>query len=148
MMFPIVAVIVIVLDQLSKLWIKNNIIYNSVLEFRTNLFQFHYIHNDGAAFSSLQGKQTLLIILTAALMLIIIIYFFYYKKTMSNLEMFSLGLILGGGIGNMIDRILYSYVIDFVELKFINFPIFNVADIGITCGCILFAITILFAKKE
>ena len=147
-MFPIVAVIVIALDQLSKLWVKNNLFYNSVLELRFNLFQFHYIHNDGAAFSSLSGKQTLLIIFTAVLMLIIVVYFFYYRKTISNLEKFSLGLILGGGIGNMIDRILYSYVIDFVELRFMNFPIFNVADIAITCGCILFAITILFSRKE
>lgn len=144
----VVAIISVVLDQVTKLWIKNNLFLNSVLELRFRLFQLHYIHNDGAAFSILQGKQSLLIIFTAVLMLAVIIYYIYYRKTMSTLEKFSLGLILGGGIGNMIDRIFYSYVIDFIELRFMDFPIFNIADIAITCGCILFAITILFSKKN
>ena len=108
--------------------------------------ELYYIQNNGAAYSILQGKQTLLILFTIAVMIGIIAYVIAFAKKTTKLEVFSLALILGGGIGNLIDRVMFGYVVDFIDTHII--PVFNVADIGITCGCILFALTILFAKKK
>ena len=146
-MFAIVAVLVIAGDQLSKLWVKTNMnLYDHITFFNQNYVELYYIQNNGAAYSILQGKQTLLILFTLAMMIGIIAYVVAYKKQASKLEIFSLALILGGGIGNLIDRVKYGYVVDFIDTHLI--PVFNVADIGITCGCILFALTILFSKKK
>ena len=145
-MFTIVAILAIVADQLSKLWVVKNMMLYDHLEFGTDLVELYYIQNNGAAYSILQGKQTLLILFTLAVMLGIIAYVIAYKSKASKLEIFSLALILGGGVGNLIDRVMNGYVIDFINTNII--PVFNVADICITCGCILFVLTILFSKKK
>ena len=145
-MFTIVAILAIAADQLSKLWVVKNMMLYDHLEFGTDLVELYYIQNNGAAYSILQGKQTLLILFTLAVMLGIIAYVIAYKSKASKLEIFSLALILGGGVGNLIDRVMNGYVIDFINTNII--PVFNVADICITCGCILFVLTILFSKKK
>ena len=145
-MFTIVAIFAIAADQLSKLWVVKNMMLYDHLEFGTDLIELYYIQNNGAAYSILQGKQTLLILFTLAVMLGIIAYVIAYKSKASKLEIFSLALILGGGVGNLIDRVMNGYVIDFINTNII--PVFNVADICITCGCILFVLTILFSKKK
>ena len=145
-MFAIVAAIVIALDQLSKHWVVNNMFLEEHITFNCPYFELFYIQNNGAAYSILQGKQTLLIVFTLVVMLGIVAYVIAYRKQVSGLEKFSLALILGGGVGNLIDRVMNGYVVDFINTNLI--PVFNVADIAITCGCILFAISILFVKKK
>ncbi len=146
-MFTVVALLVIACDQLSKIWVKTNMnLYDHIMLGNQEFVELYYIQNNGAAYSILQGKQTLLILFTLAVMIGIIAYVIAYKSRSSKLEIFSLALILGGGIGNLIDRVMNGFVVDFINTNII--PVFNVADIGITCGCILFILTILFSKKK
>ena len=146
-MFVIVSALIIIADQLAKNWVVNNMMLGSHIDWGAgDIFSFHYIQNNGAAYSILQGRQTLLILFTLAVMIGIVAYVIAYRKKTSKFEIFSLALILGGGIGNLIDRVLNGYVVDFIDIHII--PVFNVADIGITVGCILFAIAVLFSKKQ
>ncbi len=145
-MYLLIAIVFIAADRITKMLITNDMTLGQSRQVLGSLVDFTYIHNNGSAFSMFQGKQTFLIALTVILMIGVIIYWIIYKKSISIPEHIALALILGGGIGNLIDRIMYGYVIDFIDIHFI--PIFNVADIAITCGCILFAITVLFQKKK
>ncbi len=146
-MFVIISILIVVLDQLSKLWVKSNMMLFDCITFGNfKFFELYYIQNNGAAYSILQGKQLLLILFTLVVMIGIIVYAIVDRKKISKFEFFSLSLILGGGIGNLIDRVMNGFVVDFINIKVI--PVFNVADIAITCGCILFAIAILFPKKK
>lgn len=146
MIYLIITAVFIIADQISKNAVVSSMQLGESRTVIDGVFDLYYIHNDGAAYSILQGKQALLIVFTVILMIGILVYMFAYRKTMSAIESIALALILGGGIGNLIDRIAYGYVIDFLNIHII--PIFNVADIAITCGCILFAVTVLFSKKD
>ena len=109
-------------------------------------FKILYLRNDGAAYSILQGKQNFLVVFTILFMIFMIAYYVAYRKKMPKLEKFTIALILGGGIGNLIDRLLYSYVIDFIDISII--PVFNVADIAVTCGCGLFLLITLTSGQK
>ena len=146
MLYLILSALIIFIDRISKAWVDNNFILGQSQTIISPFVDFTYVQNNGAAYSILQGKQTLLIVFTLLVMIGILAYLIVYRKKISKLEQLSLSLILGGGIGNLIDRIILGYVIDFVNIHII--PVFNVADIGITIGCILFAITILFLDKN
>ena len=145
-MFAAVALLVIVLDRVTKIYIDKTMTLGQSRPFLGSLASLTYIHNSGAAFSILEGKQMLLIGLTGAVMVALCVYVSYYGKKLSFWERLSLALIVGGGIGNLICRIKYGYVIDFINIHFI--PIFNVADIAITIGCFLFCICVVFPKKK
>jgi len=145
-MYFLIAIGIIVLDQLSKWLVVNSMQLGEVRVVLGKLAELCYIHNNGSAFSMFQGKQTFLLVFTSILMIALIIYLIVCKESIGKAERVAIYMILGGGIGNMIDRILYGYVIDFFNIHII--PIFNVADIAITCGCILFAIAVLFEKKK
>lgn len=102
-------------------------------------FKFLYTENIGAAWSIFSGNQLALIIISI-IAIIFIIFYIIFEKTNSKLLYVSLAFILGGAIGNMIDRIALGYVRDFIKFEFINFPIFNIADISLTIGVILIII--------
>lgn len=145
-MFIAVAVLVIVLDRITKIYIDSTMTLGYSRPLLGRFAEFTYIHNSGAAFSILQGKQTVLIVLTLIVMLGIAVYVSVYGKKLSFAERFSLALIMGGGIGNLICRIRYGYVIDFINIHFI--PVFNVADIAITIGCAIFCLCVLLPKNK
>ena len=111
------------------------------------LFQFSHAFNDGAAFSILEGQQWLFALIFV--LLTVAIVWIYCKKTFpfSKFEWICIAAIYGGGLGNMIDRLRLGYVIDMIETQFISFPIFNVADSFITCGCIALMISLIFFNK-
>ena len=101
------------------------------------LLQISYVQNTGAAFSSFEGQQWLF-----ALIFVVftgLVLYEYFKKPMgfTELERWCIAAIYGGGLGNMIDRVRLGYVVDMIETTFIEFPVFNVADCFITCGCVL-----------
>ena len=125
---------IFLLDQLSKYLVVIN--YNSLLKKDFLLFSFHYIENKGAAFNILSGSRIFLS-LVSVVFTVIILYLILRVKKHELTELYSYSFILGGTIGNGIDRILKGYVIDFINLDFINFPIFNIADISINIGFIL-----------
>jgi len=106
-----------------------------------------YVQNTGAAFSAFEGMQWLFALVF--LVLTGLIFWEYFKKSMpfTKLERWCIAAIYGGGLGNMIDRVRLGYVVDMIETEFITFPVFNVADCFITCGCILLMIHVVFFNK-
>lgn len=111
--------------------------------------ELFYIQNTGGGFSILEGHTWVLTVLTAALMAVIAVLL--VKKYFSHpLAMWMLTIILGGGLGNLIDRVRLGYVVDMFHFQFIHYPVFNVADILVVCGTIGFAIYYLFlyGKEE
>ena len=107
---------------------------------------FRLVHNFGAAWGSFSGMVIMIAVVSIVLCAIILAYMIYVAKEASVLETVGLALIFAGGVGNMIDRLLRGYVVDFIEPLFIDFPNFNIADAGITCGiiCVLIAYIIKF----
>ncbi len=102
-----------------------------------------YVENRGAAFGILQNQRWIFIIVTVAVMLTMLTYVIW-KKPQHKMLLTSFGLIVGGGIGNLIDRIVLTYVIDFIDFRLIHFPVFNIADICVVCGSVLLCIYVLF----
>jgi len=141
----------IALDQLTKLWAikylmpigKNSIdIFPGVLELR-------YLENKGAAFGILQNQQWIFLVLTV--LLIIAMVYIYFKMPFEKkywLLRWTMLILMAGAIGNAIDRIRFQYVVDFIYFSLINFPIFNVADIYVTCSIFVLVISFLFFYKE
>ena len=112
------AVFILAIDQITKFLTVANITLFGRVDFLPGIVSLTYVQNDGAAFSMLEGQQWLFAVVFA------------------------------GGLGNMFDRLRLGYVVDMISTDFMNFPVFNVADIFITCGCILLMLHLIFFNKE
>ena len=137
----IISVLCILIDQLIKLVITNNIELNSNINLITNFFSLTYVRNYGAAFSIFYGNRYFLIFVT--LIAMIFIYFIFVKnKKIILIETIVYGMLFGGIIGNLIDRFVYGYVIDYLDFNILgyNFPVFNFADICIVISMIFILI--------
>ena len=139
---------IVAADQFTKFLTVANIPLYQDVEFIPGFLGFTYIQNTGAAFSSFEGQQWLFAVIFG-LFTIGIIYEFK-KNTMkfSNFERWCIVAIYGGGLGNMIDRVRLGYVVDMIETKFMVFPVFNVADCFITCGCIAMMASLILFNQE
>ena len=154
LLWIIIMAAAVILDQITKLIVVNNMaapdpITNFSHESITvieNIISFRRVHNYGAAWGILSDHRWVFILVTAIAIVILPIFLYKYRK-LHFLFGFSLSLIIGGAIGNMIDRVFLGYVVDFLEFTFINFPVFNVADICVTCGAVLMFIYIAFIDK-
>lgn len=145
----LLVIILIVLDQYTKYLAIINLKEQEAFQILSGVLELNYLENRGAAFGMLQN-QKLFFVFIAAIILILILYFLYKlpdKKKYTILHML-LTMIAAGAVGNMIDRIRYDYVVDFIYLVIINFPIFNVADIYVTVSTFVLVIVILFIYKE
>lgn len=143
---PLAAVILILLDQLSKQWIVNHIPLNAIRKCVPGIFSLTYLRNYGAAFSILQNQQWFFTVITLAVVGTACYYFI--KNINGNFWfLFGLLLIISGGIGNFIDRLRLGYVVDMVHLDFMNFAIFNVADSYLTVGVVILFIA-LWKEEE
>ena len=143
---PLAAVILILLDQLSKQWIVNHIPLNAIRKCVPGIFSLTYLRNYGAAFSILQNQQWFFTVITLAVAGAACYYFI--KNINGNFWfLFGLLLIISGGIGNFIDRLRLGYVVDMVHLDFMNFAIFNVADSYLTVGVVILFIA-LWKEEE
>ena len=142
--YLIPAVFVIIIDQITKYIMLNN--YNILVNKNFIIFRLDFVKNFGAAFNIFSGSRLFLsfISITFALLLF---YLILRKKTTDNIDLFAFSFILGGTIGNGLDRILKGFVIDFINLNIINFPVFNISDISINIGFILIIYNI-FRKKR
>lgn len=140
------SIILIVIDIVIKLIISNNLILNQSISVINNFFYITYVKNTGVAWSILSGKINLIIVITLAIIMLLIIYIFN-KKSYSVLEIISYSMLLSGSIGNLIDRIIYGYVIDYLDFNILgyDYPIFNFADICIVIGIILI---LIFGGKD
>ena len=146
--YTLFSIAIVVLDQVTKYLTVANIELFADIPFIPGLLQLTYVRNTGAAFSSFEGQQWLFaivfIVFTGAIL------YEYFKKPMpfSKLERWCIAAVYGGGLGNMIDRVRLGYVVDMIETTFIEFPVFNVADCFITCGCILLMVSLFLLNKE
>lgn len=125
-----------VIDQLTKYAAINTVKVNGPYEFLFGLFQFRYVENTGAAFSSFSNNKAVLI-LFSGLLLIGVLIVLLGRKIESKFVNFCLALVAAGGLGNMIDRVLNGFVVDFIEPLFIDFAVFNFADCCITVGAFM-----------
>ena len=138
---------IVAADQLSKLWILGNIPLYEQIPVIPGLFHLTYVQNTGAAFSSFQGQQWLFVLVFAVLTVAVIWEFKTKKMGFSTFERWCIAAIYAGGLGNMIDRVRMGFVVDMIEVEFMTFPVFNVADCFITCGCIAMLVSLIFFNK-
>lgn len=146
--FALFAAGIVAADQFTKYLTVANIALGEHVPFIPGLLRLTYVRNFGAAFSSFQGQQWLFALIFAVLT--VLIFWEYRKKSMpfSNFERWCIAAIYGGGLGNMIDRLRLGYVVDMIETEFMEFPVFNVADCFITCGCIAMMVSLILFNKE
>lgn len=126
-------------DRLSKYFIAANMRLGQSIPVIENIFHITFKTNDGAAFSILSGKVPFLII-TTLLIIGALVAFIIVKKPKSKIFGIAVSLIISGALGNLVDRIALGHVVDFLDARFIDFPIFNVADICVVIGAALFCI--------
>lgn len=141
-MFQLISLISIIalagFDQIIKRIVSDYLSENGSKEFLFGLFRLNYVENTGAAFSSFSNSIVVLSVLTSVIIFACLIYLMM-RKSPSKIVTVSLILVISGGIGNMIDRVLRGYVIDFIEPLFMNFAVFNIADCFITVGAFMLA---------
>ena len=137
--YLIISILIIVCDQILKRYIIDNFKLGQSREIIPGLLSFTYLRNTGAAWNLLAG----------ILALIVVIYYLFSLKYSHRIFKFGLAMVLGGIVGNFIDRLIFKYVIDMFDLDFINFNIFNLADCAITFGVIfIFYYFVFLVEKE
>jgi len=144
-----ITAIVLLFDQIIKLIINHALEINQIINIISGFFSIVYVKNTGAAFSILENNTVLLVILSV-IVIIILDRYIKKEKDFSKMDILSLGLILGGIFGNLIDRIIHHGVIDYLSFNFFNysFPIFNLADMAITGGVLVLLLSMILKKKE
>lgn len=143
------CVILIFLDQITKLLAVTYLKGNNGIDILPGIFKLYYLENQGAAFGILQHQMILFSVLT---IVFLAVFSLFYLKLPISKKFLPLRVVtvffVAGAVGNFIDRIVHQYVIDFLYFVLIDFPVFNVADIYVTCACVAFIIMILFIYKE
>lgn len=137
-MMLMLIIVFLIIDIVSKLVVSNLMNVNDSIIVFKNFFSITYVRNTGAAFSVFAGERWLLLIVSI-IIISLIVYYLYKNKPRTKIEMVGYSMILGGAIGNFIDRIIYGYVIDFFDFYIFgyDYPIFNMADSFIFVGVIL-----------
>ncbi|MDD4600249.1 Lipoprotein signal peptidase [bioreactor metagenome] len=136
---------IIILDQWTKYYVEHHMSLGMSIPVINDIFHITYILNPGAAFGILENQASLLVCI-ALIMIAILIYFYSRIPATLKLLRFGLGLLAGGSIGNVIDRVRTGYVVDFFDFRI--WPVFNIADIAIVCGVFSVIWTIAFVNKE
>ena len=149
-MIIVIAILVLVFDRVTKLWALKDLVKTDTIEVIKGFFNLTYVENRGAAFGILQGNTLLLGIIS---ILLIVFLFVMYKKSNSKSKIYriSLGLIFSGAIGNLYDRFVYKFVVDFLHFHYkdiYHFPVFNVADISVVIGTVLLMIYFIFIEGK
>ena len=134
------ASLVFVLDRIAKIAVASNMSYGQSIKILPNIFHFTFILNNGTAFGLFKGANAALAVLSVAVITLIIFYVLK-NKTSGFVNSLALGLILGGALGNLFDRVRFGCVIDFLDFRV--WPVFNVADSAITIGTVILAWNIL-----
>ncbi len=142
-----VTSILLIIDQISKLLINTKMTLHQEIVIIPKLLSIFYVKNTGAAFSMLQDNTIFLTVINA-LFIIVLHMFIKKEKDLSKFSCLSLGLIMGGMFGNLLDRIIHHGVIDFIYISLIDFPVFNIADMGITIGVVLLIISFILEKRS
>lgn len=145
--YALIVFVILAADQLVKIWIQGNVALGETFFTIPHIADFVFVKNTGAAFSILSGKVSLLSVVSILFCVAVIVYF-VWKRPKSPLLCTSLAMIFSGALGNAIDRTVYGYVVDFINVSFMNFPVFNIADIAITVGAGLIVVYEVFFDKN
>ncbi len=145
LIYILISIGILALDIFTKYLAKTVFTVNEIAVIKDILY-FTYVENRGAAFGILQNKQWFFVIVTLLIIFAMLFYLIKYKPE-SKLLKLSLVFIMLGGIGNLIDRIRFGYVVDFIDVRVINYPVFNVADCFVVIGAVLLCGVILFSKE-
>ena len=148
MLMVILAAGIVAADQITKFLTVANIPLHGTVEVLPGIVRLTYVQNDGAAFSMFEGQQWLFALIFVAFAAAIIWEFSKKRLPFTTFDRFCIVAVFAGGLGNMIDRLRMGYVVDMIATEFINFPVFNVADCFITCGCIILLVHLIFFNKE
>ena len=148
LIYCLFAAVIVAADQWTKWLVVENIDLYQRVEALPGLFYLTYVQNTGAAFSSFDGMQWLFVLIFAVLIVGVVVEYFWKPMGFSNFERWCIAALCGGGLGNMIDRVRLGYVVDMIATDFMQFPVFNVADIFITCGCFAMMISLVFFNKN
>ena len=143
----VMVTLLVGLDQLIKYLVITNVKPVDAVPVIDNILQFRYVENTGAAFSILSEKTWLLSLVTGVMIIGALLYLFV-SKPKSKLLTTSIILVVSGGLGNLIDRIFRGYVVDFIEYLFMEYAVYNFADILVTIGAVLLVIAIFLDKGE
>jgi len=142
--FWLIVAAAIFLDVVSKRLVIARMGVGETVSVIPGILELHHVQNTGAAFSILQGKTVFLAIVTAVLVAMMCAYVVKTGPKLHMAEKTAIAMIVGGGMGNLIDRVMLGYVTDFLNIYII--PVFNVADCFVTCGCILLVIAIMIIE--
>ena len=140
--FAVIAIVWIVVDQLVKRQLDSNlgVAGTPTTESIASLFRLHVVYNTGGAWSIFSGSTIALGVFSVVMCAAIAAFVVVKRNRLSWFEIVGLALVFAGGLGNAIDRFVLGHVIDFIDLVFMDFPVFNIADIGVTCGLVIFLI--------
>ena len=144
----LLTILIVAADQFTKYLTVANIPLHGFAEAIPGLFHLTYAQNTGAAWSSFEGMIWLFALIFAGFAAFIIWEFPKKRLGFSTFERFCIICVFAGGLGNMIDRLRLGYVVDMICLDFMNFPVFNVADCFITCGCIALIVSLVLFNKD
>ena len=147
MPYFILAAGIVALDQLVKFLVRTKLPLYHTIEMLPGLLNLTYVQNTGAAFSLFE-ENTLILALFSLVISIGIIMFMVKRPMPHRFGRFTMALVLGGAVGNLIDRFFLGYVVDMFAFGFIDFPVFNVADISLVCGGILLCVYVMFFMEK
>lgn len=139
--------ILIILDRLFKYFATKSLSIKGSVTVIKGILSFSYVENTGAAFGMFKNSKLVLVIFTSAL-LICLIYVLYTKKLENKLLHYSVAVITAGGVGNLFDRIIKGYVVDYIKTDFIDFPVFNFADICVTMGAFCLMAFMIYEMRK
>lgn len=145
MVFMIIIVGTVLLDQIVKIMVRSHMALGESIPIVENIFHLTYIENSGAAFGMFQGKIVFFIVFTL-IMVGMLIYFYWQQNNRNTLFAYSLGLIIGGALGNLIDRMTRSVVTDMFDFRI--WPVFNIADMAVVIGLIYVGYCLLFHGED
>ena len=146
MIYYLIAAAVIVFDRVVKKLVVSNMVPWETIPVIEGIFHFTYVQNRGAAFSMWQGQGIILIGFPLAAIAVGLILIYLKRNKWDKLMLTSVAMICGGGLGNLIDRIMLGYVVDLFDFRV--FPVFNIADIFICVGCGLMILDVLFFERK
>jgi signal peptidase II len=147
----VLIALIIIIDQLTKHLAIKYLKGQSPVVLIKNFLSLHYTENAGAAFGILQEKRMLFVIITTIFLLVISFYIIKYFNELSLISKIGASVLLGGAIGNYIDRVRHGFVVDFISVKITktyDFPVFNIADMAIVLGTLVIVYVVLFDKHS
>lgn len=149
MIYTVIAVLTAVVDYITKLWAEKELIHISTIPIIKDVFHLTYVENRGMAFGMFSGARFIFIAVTAVIMIVLLTVLFKIpKKDRTIWIKLGTALCCGGAVGNLAERAFKGYVVDFLDFRIIDFPVFNAADIAICVGAAMIFIHFLFAEDN